>query len=104
MTLERARIDPDVWWPLFAYAPLLPAYAIGGLLAGLGQALVLRRNVTGAWWWVAASTVAYTLAPAVPMLLRLPPEPLPQTTSVVAASIVTGLALTLLFRHPKEPS
>jgi hypothetical protein len=104
MTLERARINPDAWWPLFAYAPLLPVYAFGGLLAGLGQALVLRRSMRGAGWWIAASALAYTFAPAAPILLRLPPEPLLQITATVAASVVTGLALTLLFRHPKEAS
>ncbi|AKC86429.1 hypothetical protein WQ53_06245 [Pseudoxanthomonas suwonensis] len=41
---------------------LLASVAAGGALAGGMQALVLRHRVRRTWWWVAGSTVGWSLA------------------------------------------
>lgn len=71
---------------------LLAGFVIGPVV-GLGQWLILRREVRWAGWWVVTSVVAWTTG------IVLVPGAL-STGSLSGA--ITGLTLMLLFRFPKE--
>jgi len=71
--------------------PWLAGLVIGPIV-GLGQWLILRREVYWAGWWVVISTIAWITG------LLLVPGAL-STGSLSGA--ITGLALILLFRAPK---
>ncbi len=71
------------------------AGAVFGFMLGLAQWFVLRRLVFYAGWWVAASTVGWTIS-----LVGI----LGGTVAGAVAGVVTGFALDLLLRHPlSEP-
>lgn len=79
---------------------------LGGLLAGIPQSLILRRQVSQAGWWVLASTLgwAVTVLPLVPsyfggvcgsfcfLWVMFGHGPV--------AGAITGIALLSLLRHP----
>jgi hypothetical protein len=74
-----------------AVQPWLAGFVIGPIV-GLGQWLILRREVHWSAWWIAISTIAWTTG-----LLLLPGA---LSTGSLSGAI-TGLALMLLFRAPK---
>ncbi|MDX1980127.1 MAG: hypothetical protein SFV51_07655 [Bryobacteraceae bacterium] len=43
---------------------LYVSVACGGFLAGVWQAMLLRRRFQATWWWIAASTLGWSLASA----------------------------------------
>lgn len=75
-----------------ALQPWLGGLVVGPLV-GLGQWLILRREVHWAGWWIVISTIAWLTG------LLLVPGAL-STGSLSGA--ITGLALMLLFRAPKS--
>lgn len=63
-----------------------------GLMTGLAQWVVLRRELNWAGWWIIFSIIGWTTG------LTLFPG---ITLSGTMAGILTGLALEILLRHPK---
>jgi hypothetical protein len=76
---------PEEWY-------LLSAIALG-LFTGFGQWLILRREYHWTGWWIAVSAVAWSSGLAIFPGIML--------TGIIAG-IITGIALDLLFRYPKE--
>ncbi|MFN2291249.1 MAG: hypothetical protein ACK2UC_08680 [Anaerolineae bacterium] len=70
---------------------LLAGFVVAPIV-GLGQWLILRREVHWAGWWIIVSTMAWTTG------LLLVPGAL-STGSLAGA--ITGVALMLLYRAPK---
>ena len=71
-----------------------------GATAGLAQWVLLRREIRWAGWWIAMSAVAWAVG------LSLAPSPeavlLPRVVlSGTMASVITGITLELLLRHPR---
>jgi len=72
-----------------------------GATAGLAQWVLLRREVHWAGWWIAISSLAWSTS----LNLVSGPEPviLPRLVlSGILPSVLTGIALELLLRHPKQ--
>jgi len=67
----------------------LPAGMLIGLIVGIAQWLLLRKEVNWAGWWIIISTMAWTTG------LNLLPGLL---TSGALPGALTGLALVILFR------
>jgi hypothetical protein len=73
---------------------------LAGTLTGLAQWVLLRRELCWAGWWIAMSAVAWAVG------LSLAPSPeavlLPRVVlSGVMASVIMGITLELLLRHPR---
>ena len=71
-----------------------------GAFTGTAQWVLLRREVQWAGWWIAISAVAWSVG------LSLAPSPeavlLPRVVlSGVMPSLITGITLELLLRHPR---
>ncbi len=71
-----------------------------GTVAGLAQWVLLRREIRWAGWWIPMSAVAWSVG------LSLAPSPeavlLPRVVlSGTMASVITGITLELLLRHPR---
>ena len=80
-------------WGAFA------GFAIGAF-TGTAQWVLLRKEVRWAGWWIAISAVAWSTG------LSLAPSPeavlLPRVVlSGVMPSLITGITLELLLRHPR---
>ncbi len=105
----RPSVREDGWWiPVSAagwaggvavVSFLLPAInpiaaqAIIGGGMGLAQWLVLRWQVHRAWWWIVLSALGWTVA-----MMGI----LGGLLEGALAGAVTGFALELLLRHPRE--
>ena len=71
-----------------------------GTITGLAQWVLLRRELLWAGWWIAMSAVTWAVG------LSLAPSPeavlLPRVVlSGVMASVISGITLELLLRHPR---
>ena len=71
---------------------------VGGIVTGLLQWLVLRRQVAWAGWWILASTVGWIVGGAVSGIV---PVNNPVGWSVIGAvyGAITGMALVWLLRR-----
>lgn len=103
------RIRQPVRWPLgstigwtlgglvvLLFIPVeleILAGPIFGAATGLAQWIVLRRDVHWAGWWIPISTLAWTTGLSIlPGILM----------SGMMAAVLTGIALEILLRHPKD--
>jgi hypothetical protein len=84
------------------------AFVAGGVLAGVLQQRILRRQVCHSAWWVPASAVGWGLSIiglGIPSFFQPDGRPfivLPLVLASVLLGIVTGGALIWLFRQPMQ--
>ena len=86
-------VDPDVGWVV--------GVGLFGTVLGTLQWVVLRRYVTGAGWWVVASTLGWVLGGAATAIVG-PARAEYVGWAVLGAvyGVVTGCALVWLLRRP----
>jgi hypothetical protein len=84
----------------------LSDYVIEGLILGavLGgvQGLVLRRKVSHAAWWILASTVSWAIGHSIDFPLDDSPLSMELFSlgGLIAYSVISGIFLVRLLRHP----
>jgi hypothetical protein len=76
--------------------------AVGGAVAGLFQAYILRRHIARQAQWVALSAAGYVLAAAVNYAIFsiVGIDPISNTLGVTAMSALTGAGLVRWLRSP----
>ena len=86
-------VDSDVGW--------IVGIGLFGTVLGSLQWVVLRRHVTGAGWWVVASTLGWVLGgPATAVVGATRAEHLGWAVLGTVYGVVTGSALAWLLRRP----
>ncbi len=91
-------VSANVYGRLGWVPAVVAGLAVAGLVGGTLQWLVLRGQVPGAAWWVAASTVGYALGGALVVAAASGPAPLWVAIAPLVL-VTTGSAMGGILRH-----